>query len=192
MKIVNTLALTAILTLSSLYGADYKVDSVHSDIGFKIKHMMISSVKGNFKEFSGTFTLDEKTKQFSSIEGTVQVGSITTQDQKRDQHLKGADFFNVTKYPEMKIKLIKQNGDEAEVELTIKDVSQTITMELEEINGPVKDPWGNLRSAFELHGKINRKDFNMNFNKLLETGGLLVGDTVTLNLVLEGIKVTKK
>jgi len=189
MKLVSKLALTAILTVGSLYGADYKVDVDHSDVGFKIKHMMISSVKGNFERFSGTFTLDEKTKQFSSIEGTVQVGSITTQNQKRDDHLKSADFFDVEKYPEMKIKLIKQNGDEAEVELTMKDVTKTITMELEEINGPVKDPWGNIRSAFELHGKINRKDFNINFSKVLETGGLLVGDTVKLNLVLEGTKI---
>ena len=189
MKLVSKLALTAILTIGSLYGADYKVDVDHSDVGFKVKHMMISSVKGNFEKFSGTFSLDEKTKQFSSIEGTVYVASITTQNQKRDKHLKSADFFDVVKYPEMKIKLIKQNGDEAEVELTIKDVTKIITMELEEINGPVKDPWGNVRSAFELHGKINRKDFNINFHKLLETGSLLVGDTVKLNLVLEGTQI---
>ena len=189
MKLINRLALTAILTVSSLYGTDYKVDVDHSDVGFKVKHMMISSVKGNFEKFSGTFSLDEKTKHFSSIEGIVQVGSITTQNQKRDDHLKSVDFFDVAKYPEMKIKLIKQNGDEAEVELTIKDVTKTITMELEEINGSVKDPWGNVRSAFELHGKINRKDFNINFSQLLETGGLLVGDIVKLNFVIEGTKV---
>jgi len=189
MKLINTLALTTILSLSSLYGADYKVDSDHSDVGFKIKHMMISSVKGNFEKFSGTFSLDEKKKHFSSIEGTVEVGSLTTQNKKRDDHLKSADFFDAVKYPQMKIKLIKHNGDEAEVSLTIKDVTKTITMEVEEINGPVKDPWGNVRSAFELHGKINRKDFHMNFHKLIETGGLLVGDTVKLDIVIEGIQV---
>jgi len=151
--------------------------------------MMISSVKGNFEKFSGTFSLDEKTKHFSSIEGTVEVGSITTQNAKRDDHLKSKAFFDVAKYPKMKIKLIKQNGDKAEVELTIKGITNIVTMELEEINGPVKDPWGNVRSAFELNGKINRKDFNMNFHKLLETGGLLVGDTIKLNLILEGTKI---
>ena len=93
MKLINTFALTTILTLSTLYGADYKVDSSHSDVGFKVKHMMISSVKGSFENFSGTFSFDEKKKQFSSIEGIVEVKSITTKDAK--------------KYPEMKIKLIK-------------------------------------------------------------------------------------
>jgi polyisoprenoid-binding protein YceI len=192
MKLISKLALTAILSVGTLYGVEYKVDVDHSDIGFKIKHMMISSVKGNFEKFSGTFSFDEKTKQFSSIEGTVEVGSIMTQNQKRDNHLKSADFFNVGKYPEMKIKLIKQTGDNAEVELTIKGITKIIIMELDEINGPIKDPWGNIRSAFELHGKINRKDFNINFSQLLETGGLLVGDTVKLNLILEGTQIVKK
>ena len=192
MKLVNRLALTTLLTLGSLYGTDYKVDADHSDIGFKIKHMMISSVKGNFEKFSGTFSLDEKTKQFSSIEGVVDVASITTQHQQRDDNLRSAEFFDAKKYPKMKIKFIKQHGSQAEIELTIKGITNIITMELEEINGPVKDPWGNMRSAFELHGKINRKNFDMNFSKLLETGGLLVGDMVSLNLVLEGIKVVKK
>ena len=189
MKLVNRLTLATILTLGSLYGADYKVDVDHSDIGFKVKHMMISSVKGNFEKFSGTFSLDEKKKQFSSIEGLVNVESITTKHTKRDGHLKGVDFFDVAKYPEMKIKLVKHEGNEAIVDLTIKDVTKTIVMQIEEINGPVKDPWGNVRSAFELHGEINRKEFNMNFHKLLEAGGLLVGDTIKLNLILEGIKV---
>lgn len=188
MKLINTLALTTILSITSLYGANYKVDSAHSDVGFKIKHMMISSVKGNFEKFTGTFSLDEKKKQFSSIEGTVEVASITTQNKKRDDHLKSADFFDAVKYPEMKIKLLKQTGNEATVELSIKNVTKTITMEIDEINGAVKDPWGNMRSAFELHGEINRKDFNINFHKLIETGGLLVGDTVKLNFVIEGIQ----
>ena len=186
MKLINTLALTTLLSLSSLYAGDYKVDSSHSDVGFKVKHMMISSVKGSFENFSGTFSFDEKKKHFSSIEGVVEVGSITTKDEKRDKHLKSADFFNAEKYPEMKIKLIKQSGNEASVELTIKDVTKNITMTIEEINGPVKDPWGNVRSAFELNGEINRKDFNINFHKLLETGGLLVSDTIKLNIVIEG------
>jgi len=125
MKLINTFALTTILTLSTLYGADYKVDSSHSDVGFKVKHMMISSVKGSFENFSGTFSFDEKKKQFSSIEGIVEVKSLTTKDAKRDKHLKSAEFFNAEKYPEMKIKLIKQNANEATVELTIKDVTKT-------------------------------------------------------------------
>lgn len=192
MKLVNTLALTTILGLSSLYAADYKVDPAHSEIGFKVKHLMISSVKGTFKKFSGTYSLDEKKKHFSTLEGTVEVTTLNTNDTKRDEHLGSPDFFDVKKYPQMKLKLLKQTGNEATVQLTIKDVSKTITMEIEEINGPVKDPWGNVRSAFELHGKISRKDFNMKFNKVLEAGGVLVGDTVKMDIVIEGIQATPK
>ena len=191
MKLVNSLAITAILGLNVLYASDYKVDPVHSEIGFKVKHLMISSVKGTFKNFEGTYSLDEGKKHFSALEGTVEVATLNTDEKDRDDHLRSPDFFDVKKYPKMKLKLLKQNGDKATVELTIKDVTKTITMELEEINGPVKDPWGNVRSAFELHGKINRKDFNINFNKILETGGLLVGDTVKMDIVIEGIKTNK-
>ena len=192
MKLTHTLALTALLGFSSLYATDYKVDPVHSEIGFKVKHLMISSVKGTFKKFAGTYSLDESKKHFSSLEGTVDVATLDTDEKERDDHLRSPDFFNAKKYPKMKLKLLSQNGDKASVELTIKDVTKTITMEMEEINGPVKDPWGNVRSAFELHGKINRKDFNINFNKILETGGLLVGDSVKMDIVIEGIKVATK
>jgi len=192
MKLVNTFAITAVLGLNLLNASDYKVDPVHSEIGFKVKHLMISSVKGTFKKFAGTYSLDESKKHFSALEGTVDVASLNTDEKDRDDHLRSPDFFNTKKYPQMKLKLLKQTGNEATVELTIKDVTKTITMEMEEINGPVKDPWGNVRSAFELHGKINRKDFNINFNKVLETGGLLVGDTVKIDIVIEGIKVATK
>ena len=191
MKLLNRLALTALLGINALYASDYKVDPIHSEIGFKVKHLMISSVKGTFKNFEGTYSLDESKKHFSALEGTVEVATLNTDEKDRDDHLRSPDFFNAQKYPKMKLKLLNQNGDKATVELTIKDVTKTITMELEEINGPVKDPWGNVRSAFELHGKINRKDFNINFNKVLETGGFLVGDMVTMDIVIEGIKTNK-
>jgi len=188
MKLVNSLALAGILGLSTLYGANYNVDIGHSHIGFKVKHMMISNVRGDFKKFSGTFVVNEKTKHISSINGIVQVASLTTQNAQRDKDLKNSAFFDVKKYPTMKMKLIKQDGDKATLELTIKDVTKTIEMNIEDINGPVKDPWGYTRMAFELHGQINRKDFHMNFNKLLETGGLLVGDKVKIDISIEGTR----
>ncbi|WP_039920279.1 YceI family protein, partial [Sulfurimonas gotlandica] len=160
----------------------------HSDVGFKVKHMMISNVKGSFEKFGGTFTIDEKTKQFSAINGTVEVASLTTQETKRDIHLKSGDFFDVAKYPQMHLKFLKQNDDKATFELTIKDVTKVVTLDIEEISGTIKDPWGNTRLAFELQGKINRKDFNINFNQLLETGGLIVADEVKFDIVLEGIQ----
>lgn len=188
MKLVKSLALSAVIGISFLNASSYNVDVSHSDVSFKVKHMMISNVKGSFEKFNGTFTLDEKTKQFSSVNGTVEVASLTTKDAKRDEHLKSDDFFDVVKYPKMHLKLLKHSGDKAEFKLTIKDVTKVITLDVQEISSAVKDPWGNTRLAFELHGKINRKDFNINFNKLLETGGLLVGDTVKFEILLEGIQ----
>lgn len=188
MKVVKSLALSAIVGFSFLHGANYNVDTSHSDVGFKVKHMMISNVKGNFEKFSGTFSLNEETKRFSSIIGMVQVASLTTQEAKRDGHLKSEDFFDVEKYPQMHLQLIKQDRDRGAFKLTIKDITEIVTLDIEEVSGTVKDPWGNTRLAFELHGKINRKDFNMNFNQALETGGLLVGDIVKFDILLEGIQ----
>ena len=188
MKLVQSLALSAIIGLSLLNAASYNVDASHSDVGFKVKHMMISNVKGSFEKFGGTFIIDEKTKHFSAINGTVEVASLTTKEAKRDTHLKSGDFFNAAKYPKMQLKLLKQSGDKATFELTIKDVTKVVTLDIEEISGTIKDPWGNTRLAFELHGKINRKDFNINFNQVLETGGLIVGDTVKFDITLEGIQ----
>lgn len=188
MKLVKNLVLSTVLGLGLLNAANYSVDASHSDVAFKVKHMMISNVKGSFERFSGTFSIDEKTKQFSSIDGTVEVDSLTTMEIKRDGHLKSKDFFDVAKYPLMHLKFLKQNDDKAEFELTIKDVTKVVSLDVEEISGTVKDPWGYTRLAFELHGKINRKDFNMNFNELLETGGLLVGDKVKFDIVIEGIQ----
>lgn len=188
MNLVKSLALIAVVGLSFLHAANYNVDASHSDIGFKVKHMMISNARGNFETFTGTFEIDEKTKRFSSIEGTVDVASITTKEEKRDKYLKSEDFFHVEKYPKMHLKLLKQNNDKGEFELTIKDITKIVTLDIEEISGTLKDPWGNIRLAFELHGKINRKDFNVNFNKLVETGGLIVGDKVKFSISIEGIQ----
>ncbi len=188
MKLFQSLAFNAVVGLSLLNAANYNVDTSHSDVGFKVKHLMISNVKGSFEKFSGTFEIDEKTKQFSAIDGTVEVASINTKDAKRDDHLKNEDFFDVAKYPKMHLKLLKHSGEKATFELTIKDITKVVTLDVEEISDTIKDPWGNTRIAFELEGEINRKDFNINFNKLLEAGGLVVGDTVKFYIVLEGIQ----
>lgn len=188
MKLFQSLAFSAVVGLTLLSAANYNVDVSHSDVGFKVKHLMISNVKGSFEKFNGTFEIDEKTKHFSAIDGTVEVASITTKDDKRDKHLKNEDFFDVTKYPKMHLKLLKHNGDKGTFELTIKDVTKVVTLDVEEVSDTIKDPWGNTRLAFELHGQINRKDFNINFNKLLETGGFVVGDIVKFDIVLEGIQ----
>ena len=189
MKVVRSIALAGMVGLSSLYGASFRVDTTHSDIAFKVKHLMISNVKGSFEKFSGSFTLDEKTKKFSAIDGSVEVASINTQDAKRDADLKSAYFFDVKKYPKMKLELLEQQGSTFKVRLSIKDVTKVVDMQLEDVSDVIKDPWGYTRMAFEMRGTINRKDFHMNFNQLLETGGLVVGDKVKIDIIIEGTEI---
>lgn len=187
MKVLTSLAVAGILGITSLYGASFNIDPSHTNIGFKVKHMMISNVNGKFNDFEGKFSIDDKTKRFTKLDGKVKVASITTANEKRDNHLKSADFFDVEKYPVMKLSLVEHTGDTALVDLTIKDVTKRIKMDVEDISGKVKDPWGNVRTAFVLEGKIDRQEFNIKFNKLIETGALMVGNDVKIIIEAEGI-----
>lgn len=189
MKLVMSFVLSTLIGFNIVHAQSYKVDPGHSSISFKVKHLMISNAKGNFEKFSGNFTIDEKTKLFSSINGTVNVSSVTTKDIKRDEHLKGQSFFDVNKYPTMNLKLLSHTKNEVTCELTIKNITKTVVLNIQELSQSIIDPWGNTRLAFELHGKINRQDFNINFNKVIEGGGLLVGDTVKFEILLEGVQI---
>jgi len=189
MTTINTLALTALLGFSSLYATPYTVDTGHSTIGFKVRHIMVASVRGTFKDYKGHYDYNPKTKQINTLEGTVKTSSIFTDDKKRDGHLRSADFFDAKKYPNMTLKLIKHTGEKALIDLTIKGITKQIEFDVEYLSGEIKDPWGSVKTGFELHGKISRKAYNMHFNKLLETGGVVVGDEVKINLELEGVKV---
>jgi len=191
MKLVSSVVLATLMSVSSLFALDYKVDKAHTNLGFKVKHMLVSNTNGTFSKLQGTFSYDPKTKTLSALSGSVEVKSINTQDTKRDDHLKGPDFFNMKKYPTMKMEFVRQSGEDVYVNLSIKDITKEIKLELDEASGLVKDPWGNQRSGFTLEGKINRNDFNIKFNKVLETGGLMVGEKIKLLLEIEGI-VAKK
>ncbi|MGB5966359.1 MAG: YceI family protein [Sulfurimonadaceae bacterium] len=189
MKMITLIAISSVLTLGSLYGADFKVDKSHTDLGFKVRHMMVSNTKGSFDDFSGTFSYDPDTKQLSALQGEAKAASINTEDAKRDDHLRGPDFFDTKKHPTITMKFVKQKDDKVTVALTIKDVTKNITLKMDDASGAVKDPWGNTRAGFALEGKINRQDFNIQFSKAMETGGVMVGDEVKLSLEIEGIKV---
>ena len=189
MKMIPTLALCSLLTLSSLFGADYTVDKSHTSLEFKVRHMMVSNTKGSFEDFSGTFSYNPKTHQLTALEGVAKIASVNTDDVERDKHLRSADFFDAKKFPTMKMKFVKQKGDDVTVALTMKGVTKNIILEMDDASDAVKDPWGNTRSGFALEGKINRQDFNIKFSKLMETGGLMVGDDVKLQLEIEGIQV---
>ncbi|KIM12345.1 MAG: hypothetical protein KU38_05610 [Sulfurovum sp. FS08-3] len=176
----------ALLFSASLWAGNYTVDASHSNVGFKIKHLMISNVKGGFDRFEGVFEYDEKSKTLKSMEGNISVDSINTANAKRDDHLKNEDFFDVKKYPHIAFKLTKVEGDKVTGTLTMHGVSKEITLELEN-NGVIQDPWGNTRVGLSLSGTINRYDFGLKYNKVLEAGGLTIGEEVKLEIELEGI-----
>jgi polyisoprenoid-binding protein YceI len=183
---LSKLALVSIIAASTLFGGTYNLDKSHSNVGFKVKHLMITNVSGNFKNFSGSFEYDEKTKTLKSLTGNIETNSINTENKKRDDHLKSADFFDAINHPKLTFKLEKIVNDEAHGVLTIKGISKNIVLDFEN-NGMVKDPWGNTRVGLELNGKINRKDYGLNWNKALEAGGVVVGEKVKLNIEIEGI-----
>ena len=196
----TALLLTIFAAILFLYApadaASYKIDKKHTIIGFSVKHMVISNVKGQFNEFEGSFEFDEEKVNLSKAEITMNTASVDTNEAKRDEHLRAADFFDAAKHPEITFVLnsFKHNGD-GEIEgtglLTIKGVTKEIKL-TGEYNGSVNDPWGNRRAGFTVSGKINRQDFGVSFNKLLETGGLVVGDSVKLLIDVEGIKEKPK
>jgi len=169
----------------------WNIDPAHSAAEFKVRHMMISNVKGHFSKVSGELSLDESNVANSSVQASIEAASIETRDDQRDAHLKSADFFDVEKYPLISFKSdkIRQNGElSVEGDLTIHGVTRRVTFDLEGPTPPTKDPWGNTRIAISGSTKINRKDFGLTWNAALETGGILVGDEVTINLDVEFVK----
>lgn len=173
MRIVNTMALTALLGFSSLTATEYIVDNVHSHIGFKIRHMMVTSIHGTFKDYKSHYDYNPVTHQIHALESTVRIASVNTDNKDRDNHLRSVNFFNAKKYPEMILKLVKHTGDKALIELTIKGITKQIEFNVDSLSNESKDPWGAIKTGFELEGKISLKAYNILFNKLLETGALL-------------------
>lgn len=185
MKLVK-LGLASILAAGALYAGTYNVDRSHSNVGFKVKHLMISNVTGNFDKFTGSIEYDEKTNKVTALSGKIIVDSINTENKKRDDHLKSVDFFDAKNYPNLTFKLDTIQDDKAYGVLTMRGVSKKVVLDFE-LNGTVTDPWGNKRVGLELSGKLNRKDYGLNWNKALEAGGIVVGEKVKLLIELEGI-----
>ncbi|TMB97662.1 MAG: polyisoprenoid-binding protein [Chloroflexi bacterium] len=171
----------------------YNVDPDHSIVGFSVVHMVISKTTGRFKDYTGFIEMDPDAKTLKAIEAVIQTASIDTNHVKRDTHLRSPDFFHVEKYPTMtyKMKSYEKLGDNqyrAKGDLTLLGVTKEVVL-TGTINGLVpKDPMGNTRAGFTAHGKINRQDFGMKWSKTLDTGGLVVGDDVDINLEIEVIK----
>ncbi len=186
---LKKLMISAVLA-SGLFAGDYTLDMTHSGVGFSIKHLMISNVKGKFKSFNGNFSFDEKKNIIQKLDGTVEVMSIDTEIQKRDEHLKSADFFDAAQFPKMTLVMTKFIGGKKPkviANLTIKNITKSVTFDAD-IGGYAEDPNGNEKVGFSLNGTINRKDFGLNWNKAMETGGFVVCDEVKISIDLEGNK----
>ena len=171
----------------------WNIDPVHSVAEFKVKHMMISNVKGQFTTVTGVMTLDEADVTRSRIEASIQAASVNTRDAQRDAHLKSADFFDVEKFPTLSFKStrVTRSGDgELAVtgDLTIHGVTHEAAFAVEGPTPPAKDPWGNTRVGLSATTRISRKDFGLTWNAGLETGGFLVGDEVTVTLDVQFVK----
>jgi polyisoprenoid-binding protein YceI len=179
--------MVAFFGTASLFGAAFNVDVSHTNVGFKVKHMMISTVNGEFDKFKGSFELDDKTKVLTAMSAEIDAASINTNIEKRDNHLRSADLFDVAKYPKITFVLDSVKGDKAYGKLTIKDVAKDVVLDYE-FGGIMKDPWGNTRAGLTLSGKINRLDYNIKWNQVLETGGVAVGEDVKLEINIEGIQ----
>jgi polyisoprenoid-binding protein YceI len=171
----------------------WNIDPVHTVAEFKVKHLMISNVKGQFTGVSGALTLNDSDLTLSRVEAVIDAASINTREPQRDTHLRSADFFDVEKYPTLSFKSthVSRNADgELQVagSLTIHGVTRSVTFEVEGPTPPMKDPWGNTRVGLSATTKINRKDFGLTWSPVLETGGLMVGEEVTLTLEVEFVK----
>ena len=173
------------------FAASYKIDPAHSEVGFTVDHLMIFKVTGYFTDFAGTIEADPDSKTLGSVSSTIQTTSVDTRIEKRDNHLRSPDFFDVAKYPEMTFvsKKIEGNGTDIKVhgDLTIRGTTQPVVL-AGAFQGQNKDAWGNVRAGFAAKATINRKDFGLTWNKLLETGGVTVGEEVEISLQIQGIK----
>lgn len=188
---IITIIALALPTFAS--ASTWTIDPDHSNIGFKVRHLMVSNVKGSFEKHTGTVEINEKDITKSKVEVSIDTNSINTNVQKRDDHLRSADFFDVAKFPAMTFvskKVAKAGKDNLKVtgDLTLHGVTKPVVLDVEGPSKESKDPYGNIRRGATATTKINRKDFGLVWNKALETGGVAVGEEITITLEIEMIK----
>lgn len=181
-------ALTLALGLPAA-AADYTVDKAHSQVGFSVSHLVVSTVRGQFESFEGTVSTDAK-GNLTSFSGTVDIASVNTRDAKRDGHLKSPDFFDAAAHPQMSFASKSVEGDNArgytvQGDLTIRGVTKPVIFAVEPVKGPVTDPWGNTKAGTVATTTIDRQDFGVSWSQSLDAGGAVVGDDVTIQLDLE-------
>ncbi|HLL56224.1 MAG TPA: YceI family protein [Myxococcaceae bacterium] len=190
MKLKSLFVAAALAAPSLAFGAAYEIDPAHSAAQFAVKHLMVSTVRGEFDKVSGTVVLDEKDLKSSRIEATIDATTISTRNTKRDEHLRSADFFDVQKFPAITFKSteVKAAGkDRFKVtgDLTMHGVTRPVVLDVESAATEVKDSYGNVKRGAVATTKLNRKDFGLNWNAALETGGVAVSDEVVVTIDLE-------
>jgi polyisoprenoid-binding protein YceI len=180
---------TEATTIPGYVAGTWEIDPVHSEVGFTARHMMVSKVRGRFTQFSGELVTAPDLLQ-SSVTATIELTSIQTGNEQRDQHIRSADFFEVDKYKTMTYRStgLRPEGDHyvLDGELTLRDVTKQVPLKLE-LNGFGPDPYGGTRGGFTATGELNRSDFGVNFNATLETGGVVVSDKIGLQLEIEAV-----
>jgi len=170
----------------------WAIDPTHTEVGFAVRHLMISTVRGRFGAVSGAVILDETDPQSAQLDVTIDTASIDTRQEQRDAHLRSPDFFDVAQFPVMRFVSHRVEGDVAgdfsvTGDLTIRDVTREVTLDVT-AEGRGMDPWGNMRAGFSAKAKISRGDFGLTWNQLLEAGGVAVGDEVKLSIDIELVR----
>jgi polyisoprenoid-binding protein YceI len=177
-------------TATASQAAIYEIDPAHSRAHFKVRHLMVSNVRGEFSKVSGSVVYDPNNLSKSKIEAVIDATTISTSEPQRDEHLKSPDFLDVAKFPTITFvsKSIKRTDPDTlkvVADLTIHGVTREVILEVEEATDEVKDPWGNIKAGASAKTKISRKDFGLTWNQALETGGVLVGDDISITLDIE-------
>lgn len=176
--------------ISDLTPGTWTADLAHSHVGFSVRHMVVSKVRGSFQKFDVTLDIADDPLQ-SSVEATIDLASINTGDEARDNHVRSGDFFDIEQYPTMVFKStgVRPDGSDYKLdgELTVKGVTKPVTLEVE-FNGVTTDPWGGTRAGFSAEGEVNRNDFGISYNSVLETGGVLIGEKLKVAIEIEAVK----
>lgn len=191
-KLGYVLALLGCLTLSrqaAAEPAEWAFDSSHSRVGFSVSHLVVSSVSGRFKQVTGKIMLDEANPTQSQVDISIKVDSVDTDEPKRDEHLRSPDFFDAKKYPTIAFKstkITKSGGNKYKLagDLTLHGITKSVTLDAT-LSDAIKNPWGKMVRGVKLSGKLKRNDYGLKWNKALETGGVVVGEDVTLDIQVE-------
>jgi polyisoprenoid-binding protein YceI len=191
-QFIGAAAVALCLAVPAAHAAqEFTLDPGHSSVGFKVGHMMVSTVRGAFQAFEGTVHFDPKNAANSRVDVTIDTASLTTHNEKRDNHLKSPDFFDVENFPTITFKStrVEKKGDQWIVtgDLTIRDVTKSVELPFT-LGGPAKNPWGNQVIGIQATTRINRTDFGLNWNKALEAGGVLADETVEIEISAEATR----